>query len=72
MFRGRKGHGDQEVMATHGGAPDQAIYGGSAFGHSVSPTAHLFGRSQTIWRLRRAAYIFEAILLNALQGDDVN
>ncbi len=43
MFRGRKGNGDQAVMEMHGAAPDQAIYGGSAFGHSVSPTAHLFG-----------------------------
>lgn len=42
MFRGRKGNGDQAVMEMHGAAPDQAIYGGSAFGHSVSPTAHLF------------------------------
>lgn len=30
------------MMEMHGAAPDQAIYGGSAFGHSVSPTAHLF------------------------------
>lgn len=45
MFRGRKGgNSDENVMATHGQAPDMAIYGGSAFGHSVSPTAHLFGR----------------------------
>lgn len=43
MFRGRKGgNSDEDVMATHGQAPDMAIYGGSAFGHSVSPTAHLF------------------------------
>ena len=49
MFRGRKGAaGDSDVVGHHrvnrdGAAPDMAIYGGNAFGHSVSPTAHLFG-----------------------------
>ena len=71
MFRGRKGHGDQEVMATHGGAPDQAIYGGSAFGHSVSPTAHLLGRSQSNWQLRRAVDTLEAVLQCALERHDI-
>ncbi|KAL3162393.1 hypothetical protein ABBQ32_010068 [Trebouxia sp. C0010 RCD-2024] len=47
MFRGRKGSaaGTGDVMGSHvnrdGAAPDMAIYGGNAFGHSVSPTAHL-------------------------------
>lgn len=49
MFRGRRGRaaGDTDVMGHHvnrdGAAPDMAIYGGNAFGHSVSPTAHLLG-----------------------------
>ena len=45
MFRGKKGAGtaDEDVMGSQGRAPDMAIYGGNAFGHSVSPTAHLFG-----------------------------
>lgn len=50
MFRGRKGSaaGTGDVMGSHvnrdGAAPDMAIYGGNAFGHSVSPTAHLLGK----------------------------
>lgn len=50
MFRGRKGSaaGTVDVIGRHvnrdGAAPDMAIYGGNAFGHSVSPTAHLLGK----------------------------
>lgn len=48
MFRGKKGGATGDVMGGHHvnrdeRAPDMAIYGGNAFGHTVSPTAHLFG-----------------------------
>lgn len=49
MFRGKKG-GQQATGDVMGGhvnrderAPDMSIYAGNAFGHTVSPTAHLFG-----------------------------
>ena len=65
MFRGKKGSApsDTDVMGHHGGAPDMAIYGGNAFGHSVSPTAHLLGEFDP-----RLSLVDVAQLLRSMAG----